>query len=137
MPNILRKLAHLNINRALRTQARAIIIRNYFEPNKQASPWALTGHDAQQTETAGLNIHSTDQEAVEARQGRAVQDRSWSWGHSILSVTFKCPQFCDNPAQVEQNLAAACQPPLDAEQRSAMERQVAPYVRELMYYKPS
>ncbi len=56
---------------ALRTQARAIIIHSYFEPNEQASLWALMGHDAQQAETAGLNIQSTDQEAVErGREGR-------------------------------------------------------------------
>jgi len=43
---------------------------------------------------------------------------------------------CDNPQQVEQNLAAALQLPLDDEQRSALEQQVAPYARNLMYYKP-
>jgi putative restriction endonuclease len=58
-------------NPALRTQARAILIRSYFEPNEQAALWALTGQDAQQAEIAGLNIQSTDQEAVErGREGR-------------------------------------------------------------------
>jgi aryl-alcohol dehydrogenase-like predicted oxidoreductase len=57
----------------------------------------------------------------------------YALGHELSTLVIGC----DNPAQVEQNLAAACQPPLDAEQRSAMERQVAPYARELMYYKPS
>ncbi|MGK2906971.1 MAG: HNH endonuclease [Desulfuromonadales bacterium] len=56
---------------ALRTQARAIIIHSYFEPNEQSSLWALTGHDAQPTETAGLNIQYIDREAVErGREGR-------------------------------------------------------------------
>ncbi|MCM2265432.1 MAG: aldo/keto reductase [Desulfuromonadales bacterium] len=44
---------------------------------------------------------------------------------------------CDNPAHVIKNAAAARQPPLPMDDRHELERLVAPYARELMYYKPS
>lgn len=44
---------------------------------------------------------------------------------------------CDDPAQVAANAAAARQPPLTTDECQALERLVAPYARELMYYKPA
>lgn len=42
---------------------------------------------------------------------------------------------CDDPQQVERNVAAAAAEPMTAAERREMEATVAPYARELMYYK--
>lgn len=42
---------------------------------------------------------------------------------------------CDNPDQVDKCVAAAQMPPLTAEERRALERDVAPWARRLMLYK--
>jgi aryl-alcohol dehydrogenase-like predicted oxidoreductase len=66
--------------------------------------------------------------------GCADADRwiRYALGHELSTVVVGC----DNPEQVEQNLAAALQRSLDAEQRATLEAQVAPFARQLMYYKP-
>jgi aryl-alcohol dehydrogenase-like predicted oxidoreductase len=43
---------------------------------------------------------------------------------------------CDDPRQLEQNIAACREPPMDAEERQKLEALVAPWARKLMYYKP-
>lgn len=43
---------------------------------------------------------------------------------------------CDDPAQLEQNVAAACESPMTAKECRRLEEMVAPRARKLMYYKP-
>ncbi len=43
---------------------------------------------------------------------------------------------CDTPEQVSENVRAACGEPLSESECSQLEKAVAPYARELMYYKP-
>jgi aryl-alcohol dehydrogenase-like predicted oxidoreductase len=42
---------------------------------------------------------------------------------------------CDDPAQVSENAAAAALEPMTPEEMRQMEQMVAPYARQLMYYK--
>jgi hypothetical protein len=42
---------------------------------------------------------------------------------------------CDDPVQVARNAAAAATEPMPAAERRELERAVAGYARELMYYK--
>ncbi len=42
---------------------------------------------------------------------------------------------CDDPAQVSENAAAAVMEPMTHEEMRQMEQMVAPYARQLMYYK--
>jgi aryl-alcohol dehydrogenase-like predicted oxidoreductase len=43
---------------------------------------------------------------------------------------------CDDPVQLEQNVAAACESPMTAKECRRLEEMVAPRARKLMYYKP-
>ena len=43
---------------------------------------------------------------------------------------------CDDPLQLEQNIAACHEPPLTASECRKLEAAVAPWARKLMYYKP-
>jgi hypothetical protein len=54
-----------------RTQARNILIRNYFEPNEQAALWSLTGSVPPAEDSTGTAAQNDVREAVErGREGR-------------------------------------------------------------------
>lgn len=55
----------------------------------------------------------------------------YALSHEVSTVVVGC----DDPAQVEQNVAAAGEAPLAAEERRELEAAVAPWARQLMYYK--
>ncbi len=55
----------------------------------------------------------------------------YALGHDLSTMVIGC----DSPEQLEQNVAAVQQPPLNAEERRQLEAQVAPFARRLMYYK--
>jgi aryl-alcohol dehydrogenase-like predicted oxidoreductase len=55
----------------------------------------------------------------------------YALSHEVSTVVIGC----DDPAQVESNAAAACEAPLTATECEALVDAVAPYARELMYYK--
>jgi len=63
--------------------------------------------------------------------GEATPWIRYALSHGFSTVVIGC----DSPAQVEHNAAAACETPLTAEEREALENAVSPYARELMYYK--
>jgi aryl-alcohol dehydrogenase-like predicted oxidoreductase len=43
---------------------------------------------------------------------------------------------CDDPLQLEQNIAACHETPLTVTECKKLEAAVAPWARKLMYYKP-
>jgi aryl-alcohol dehydrogenase-like predicted oxidoreductase len=55
----------------------------------------------------------------------------YALAHDVSTVVIGC----DDAAQVERNVAAAAAEPLTAAERRELEAAVAPYARELMYYK--
>lgn len=55
----------------------------------------------------------------------------YALSHEVSTVVIGC----DDPAQVERNTAVACEAPLTAGEREALEATVAVWARELMYYK--
>jgi aryl-alcohol dehydrogenase-like predicted oxidoreductase len=55
----------------------------------------------------------------------------YALSHEVSTVVIGC----DDPAQVERNAAAACEAPLAIGECEALEAAVAPWARELMYYK--
>lgn len=64
------------------------------------------------------------------------------WGEPVPWIRYALAQEvstivigCDDPQQVEQNLATAMQAPLSLEECRQMEAAVAPWARQLMYYK--
>ena len=55
----------------------------------------------------------------------------YALGHELATMVIGC----ETPEQVAENVAAAQLPPLSAAEQQALEAQVAPYARQLMYYK--
>ena len=55
----------------------------------------------------------------------------YALSHEVSTVVIGC----DDPRQVEQNVAAASLPPMPADEMEEMEAAVALYARNLMYYK--
>jgi aryl-alcohol dehydrogenase-like predicted oxidoreductase len=63
--------------------------------------------------------------------GEATPWLRYALGHDVSTVVIGC----DDPAQVERNVAAAGRAPLAAAECEALEATVAPWALELMYYK--
>lgn len=55
----------------------------------------------------------------------------YALAHDVSTIVIGC----DNPQQVQQNVEAAAKGALGAEEMAKMEAAVAPYARQLMYYK--
>lgn len=55
----------------------------------------------------------------------------YALAHEVSTIVIGC----DNPEQVERNVAAAAAKPMPAAERREMENAVVRYARELMYYK--
>jgi aryl-alcohol dehydrogenase-like predicted oxidoreductase len=55
----------------------------------------------------------------------------YALSHDVSTVVIGC----DDPRQVEQNVAAATLPPMSADEMEEMEKAVEVYARNLMYYK--